>query len=366
MVLADRGITHGMRYQARALAPISAEVTKSCWLAGTTALREENEVDVLEFDTESDALVCTASYSHPAEIWSLASCPEDPELLITVFNESGVFGATLWKRRPGATKLEEQAQLSGAREGGGSGGPDTVGPGGRARIHSALWRQGGVVATVEDRQLRCWQIGEGDAKEIGSLQGRPDASLAGGAWDPLDTSRLASIAGGSIQLWDVRSFGRAGDEVKASEQPLRDCSFAAQSPNVLSTVGDDCQLRCWDLRRTGGGPLVTVSGHTRWVWRVRHNPVHDSLVITSSADCAVGLHYLPGVRAAAAQGRAVNAGTMGRASHNGRVHTADDHEEAVYGAEWSAADPWVFASLSYDGRVVVNRVPSAIKYKILI
>ena len=36
------------------------------------------------------------------------------------------------------------------------------------------------------------------------------------------------------------------------------------------------------------------------------------------------------------------------------------------GLEWSAADPWVFASLSYDGRVVVNRVPSQIKYKILI
>ncbi len=36
------------------------------------------------------------------------------------------------------------------------------------------------------------------------------------------------------------------------------------------------------------------------------------------------------------------------------------------GVEWSTADPWVFASLSYDGRVVINRVPSSIKYKILI
>ena len=36
------------------------------------------------------------------------------------------------------------------------------------------------------------------------------------------------------------------------------------------------------------------------------------------------------------------------------------------GVAWSAADPWVFASLSYDGRVVVNRVPGQIKYKILI
>jgi hypothetical protein len=44
----------------------------------------------------------------------------------------------------------------------------------------------------------------------------------------------------------------------------------------------------------------------------------------------------------------------------------DEHEESVYVAEWSAADPWVFASLSYDGRFVINRVPREIKYRILL
>lgn len=277
----------------------------------------------------------------------------------------------MWKANSSTSKLEAQAQLSGPSmdgSSGSSGGSNRPGgsAGSRPRIHSALWRQGGMVATVEDEQLRCWQIGEADAKEVGALQGGSDVQLAGGAWDPSDSSRLASIEGRSIQLWDVRSMKNAGSVEEAAEQPLRDCCFAARSPHVLSAVGDDSQLRVWDLRRTGGGPLVTVGGHTRWVWRVRHNPVHDSLVITSSADCAVGLHYLPGVRAAAAQGRPVMAAPAGRAPQNGRVHTADDHEEAVYGAEWSAADPWVFASLSYDGRVVVNRVPSPIKYKILI
>jgi hypothetical protein len=43
-----------------------------------------------------------------------------------------------------------------------------------------------------------------------------------------------------------------------------------------------------------------------------------------------------------------------------------NRKQCCAGLEWSATDPWVFASLSYDGRVVVNRVPSQIKYKILI
>lgn len=37
------------------------------------------------------------------------------------------------------------------------------------------------------------------------------------------------------------------------------------------------------------------------------------------------------------------------------VHTYEEHEDSVYGLAWSAVDPWLFASLSYDGRVVINK-----------
>jgi EARP and GARP complex-interacting protein 1 len=51
---------------------------------------------------------------------------------------------------------------------------------------------------------------------------------------------------------------------------------------------------------------------------------------------------------------------------DGLVARFDDHEESVYAVEWSNADPWIFASLSYDGRVVVNVVPTDYKYKIIL
>jgi hypothetical protein len=50
---------------------------------------------------------------------------------------------------------------------------------------------------------------------------------------------------------------------------------------------------------------------------------------------------------------------------DGVIRMYDDHEESVYVAVWSAADPWTFASLSYDGRLVVNHVPRRVKFKIL-
>lgn len=48
------------------------------------------------------------------------------------------------------------------------------------------------------------------------------------------------------------------------------------------------------------------------------------------------------------------------------IATYEEHEDSVYAAEWSSADPWLFASLSYDGRLVINRVPRALKYRILL
>eukprot|EP00983_Pelagomonas_calceolata_P111289 1159766-Pelagomonas_calceolata.AAC.1 len=51
---------------------------------------------------------------------------------------------------------------------------------------------------------------------------------------------------------------------------------------------------------------------------------------------------------------------------DGKVHTYDEHEDSVYGLCWSAVDPWLFATLSYDGRLVLNSVPKNVKYKILV
>ena len=44
--------------------------------------------------------------------------------------------------------------------------------------------------------------------------------------------------------------------------------------------------------------------------------------------------------------------------------TYDEHEDSVYSVAWG--DAWAFASLSYDGKLAVNLVPSEEKYAILL
>ena len=49
-----------------------------------------------------------------------------------------------------------------------------------------------------------------------------------------------------------------------------------------------------------------------------------------------------------------------------KVKDYDLHDDAVVAVAWSSCDAWVFASLSFDGRVLLNHVPSPEKYRILL
>ena len=51
---------------------------------------------------------------------------------------------------------------------------------------------------------------------------------------------------------------------------------------------------------------------------------------------------------------------------DGLVKAFDEHDQSIFGLAWSAADAWIFASLSLDGRAIINHVPPAEKYKILL
>ena len=104
------------------------------------------------------------------------------------------------------------------------------------------------------------------------------------------------------------------------------------------------------------------------MWTVRHNPVYESLFATGSSDGTARL-WRDGDGGAGrgdrASGRTGIGRDGGRPGDEGEV-CRYDAEDSVYGIAWSAADPWSFASLSYDGRLAVNAVPRAEKYNILL
>jgi hypothetical protein len=110
------------------------------------------------------------------------------------------------------------------------------------------------------------------------------------------------------------------------------------------------------------------------VTSVSFNRFHDQLLLTASTDCQVNLQSIVSVSSAPVA-ESQDDGSSKKDSEleeeygkpvDGLVQKYDQHEDSVYSVAWSTADPWIFASLSYDGRLVVNRVPNQHKYKIIL
>jgi len=176
---------------------------------------------------------------------------------------------------------------------------------------------------------------------------------------------VAVICEGSVKLYDIRSKKVQFGSDHCHYPVVRDIDFNPNRQYYLATGGDDCKIKIWDIR-SFKDPLTTAK-HSHWVWCVRYNPVHDQLLLSSSSDERLILHCFSSL---SSESYDLTDETTENNSDtpklmDGVVRVFDDHEESVYSCEWSAGDPWIFGSLSYDGRVIINKVPRAVKYKIL-
>ncbi|CAI7884946.1 unnamed protein product [Closterium sp. NIES-53] len=196
-----------------------------------------------------------------------------------------------------------------------------------------------------------------------------------GAWDPHNADTIATTADTSISCWDLRAAIKTASIEGAHHLQIRDIDFNPNHPHILASAGDDSRIRLWDLRSTKQA-IVELPGHSHWTCSVRYNRFYDELLLSSGTDSAVNLWHVPSASAAAVadhlragpnptgSGRAASAaGGYPRGGVDELAVSFTDYEDSVYGVTWSAIDPWVFASLSYDGRVVVDLVPTVVRSK---
>ena len=150
------------------------------------------------------------------------------------------------------------------------------------------------------------------------------------------------------------------------ETKARSLDFNPNKQYHVAFGCDDGSVKFYDLRKANKGPIKSLEGHhSHWVWCVRFNEFHDQLVLTSSSDARVTLTCMASI-SSEPQGRLVDDLENETSSlSDGVLKVYDDHEESVYAVAWANSDPWTFASLSYDGRLVINHVPRKVKFKIL-
>jgi hypothetical protein len=78
--------------KSRCLAAQEADEDRHRFFIGSSCLREENEIILVEFNEELvDSVCCVQTYAHPKEMFCLAPSPSNASLLFTVAGDGGTY-----------------------------------------------------------------------------------------------------------------------------------------------------------------------------------------------------------------------------------------------------------------------------------
>ncbi|XP_069462134.1 EARP and GARP complex-interacting protein 1 isoform X2 [Ambystoma mexicanum] len=328
----DAPVIYGLEFQARALTPQVAETDAIRFMVGTQSLKYENQIHVIDFDDENNTINKNVLLHHVGEIWQISTSPADRGVLATCYNKTSdskvMTCATVW-RMP--KELESGSHESPDDS---SSNPhtlellchlDNTAHGNMACVTWEPMGDGKKILSLADNHMLIWDLQESSTNAVlsssATLEGKGQLKFTSGQWSPHhNCTQMATANDTSIRGWDSRSMSQIYCIENAHGQLVRDLDFNPNKQYYLASCGDDCKVKFWDTRNVNE-PVKTLEEHSHWT----KEPLQDSIIATY-----------------------------------------EEHEDSVYAVEWSSADPWLFASLSYDGRLVINRVPRALKYHILL
>ncbi|RHY39581.1 hypothetical protein DYB34_004771 [Aphanomyces astaci] len=369
-------LTHEVKRIARSVDAVYGDSDQQRYVLGscTPSSKKLNQLQLLDAN-----LSVLQTYAHANPVQHLAMCPlpkKAHHVLTTFVSERNEPSFAVWdmdnvesppSTSPGAvSQLGLLAHVT----------TDSA-------IVRAIWNptedgNSATIASLNATSISTWTLADG-GKEVAKLGlGEGHNQLNAIAWDPHHRQQVSATVDESIVTWDVRSgkyvafhrpvhviLGRIAHKVhQAHFQCTRDIDYNPNKPYYMASGGDDGLVKFWDIRKPKAA-LLTLPSHSHWVWCVKYNRFHDQLVLSSSSDSSVNLWRVSSISSAPLLDESTDAG--GIDIGDAKISTHDgDHEDSVYAVAWGSQDSWVYVSLSYDGRVVLNTVPSTEKYRILL
>ncbi|CAI9758036.1 unnamed protein product [Fraxinus pennsylvanica] len=156
---------------------------------------------------------------------------------------------------------------------------------------------------VDEQNIFQWNIDT--SKKTAQVQSQKSSGmlhyLSGGAWDAHDVNTVALTRDLSVQLWDLRTM-KTTNSIQLAH--VRNVDYNTKK-KYMPSAGTDSAVNLW---------LVPLNSD---------DYASDSLVESPTRR----VHVL--------------------------LHSYTDYEEYL---AWSSREPWIFSSLSYDGRVVVESI----------
>ena len=323
---------------------------------------------LIDFDEDRNDVNCVAVLPHPDEVWALASHPTDPHLFFSVHYNHPSDHATLWRMPTDTAAASDTSAptLSEVTSLPLSPSVSTV----RALVFNPMDSDAAAASSssssllsLDNEGMKLWTLGTASPQSSYRIDA---ADMHSACWDPHHPSLLVASASTSITGYDVRTSPSSSPSHSiphAHSDVILTLDYNPNKPYHLLSSGLDRLVHIFDLRKPAS-PLVTLAQHSHWVWVVRYNQFHDQLLLTCGTE-DVALWSVVSV-SSAPLGELEVGGMEGEGGKDKLISQYKDHEDSIYSACWSAYDAWVFATCSYDGRVVVNQVPPAEKYKILL
>lgn len=331
-------------------------------MVGTCDLQQKNEIHLVEFSEESAEVSCKQSFPHEDEVWFISPSPADPRLIVTsgLSHAAGKSSPVLRLYR---TSEGSEASLQPVTSFDNEETP-------LGTVKSVLWdpHQDGHLVVADAEAVHVFQGASGSgSKPNRHLTLHVGQRCMGACLDPHHRQQVSTVDDGHLKTWDLRTSRLAFRKDNAHLFGARDVDYNPNVPYQVLTTGEDSALRFWDLRQLSTCMKSLTGGHHHWASRARFNAHHDQLVLSCGTDSMVCL-WRAGSVASAPLGEAAGGEDNSAAQRppDGLVKRYEEHEDSVYGCCWSASDAWVFASVSFDGKLVVNRVPGEEKYRILL
>lgn len=339
----------GLDLESRTLCSTADEDNLS-FLIGTHNIKMDNQICRLSVDTDCSRLSST-SFPHPkGEVRSLAPSPHQPDTVAAAVadfrSSSPSFSLNIYRMDDAKRVLESSASLDLEN-----------------CPKSFSWEpQTDRGCSLHGDSFRLFDMRQGIEPLIEqSLSGEVHSQ----SWSPHNGGSCLGVAvDRDLLFFDTREQGASLRVPAAHAHRALHLDFNPNLQHVIASSGDDGAVRLWDWRQAKN-PLLTLHPHAHWAWQVRFHPVHDQLLLSTGSDACVVLSCARSMSSERDGGDSAEADDGAEKLDDGQLERIEEHEESVYACAWSAADAWTFASISFDGRVVVSRVKRKHKYALM-
>ncbi|OLQ01527.1 Protein TSSC1 [Symbiodinium microadriaticum] len=338
------------RQPSRVVAAVPGDPGRHRFMVGTCDLQNKNQIHVVEFSEETAEVSCKQSFEIEDEVWLISPSPSDSQTVLTsgLCHSGGKSSPSLRLIRTDGSQVSQQPlALS-----------DEDNP--LSAVKTALWdpHQEGCIVVADAEAVQTFNVGGGKLSRQVTLH--VGQRCMGACLDPHHRQQLSTVDDGHLKTWDLRTSRLAFRKDGVHLFGAKDVDYNPNVPYQVLTTGEDACLRFWDLRQLSTCLRSLSGGHHHWVVKARFNAHHDQLVLSCGTDSMLCLWRATSVASAPLGGKR---GEEAARASDGLVRKYEEHEDSCYSCCWSSSDAWVFASVSFDGKLVVNRVPDEEKYR---